>query len=229
MKIKKFNKDYSKIPIEICYIIKIKLLKFNKPVKKTNSILIINTCLIGEFVASLFAIESFIKDTNGRVDIIVSPLHQSMAERIVGIGNVYVAKSNYKRKSEYNESKNKRELGSYKKIIVLRSSKDVISLIKNIATERVETSLGYFVLYGLHLFKSLIFRKTPKQWKDFNFEMLNTKRKNLNFNDIFEFKENDFKKMNRLKEMETEERIILLHINSDWVMKNWKMGNWINF
>ena len=192
-----------------------------------RSILIMNTCLIGEFVASLFAIESFIKEKKAPVDIIVSPPQKSMAEKVRGIRNVYIAKSNYGRGFEGDSKENKLNLKKYKEIIVLRSSEEGYNLIKDIDTEKIKTSLKYFILYGLHLFKNLVLRKTPKQWKDLNFKMLNVKERDLNFEDIFKFEKKDFEKIDKLNEIKTKQKIILLHVASNWPMKNWKIKKWI--
>lgn len=225
---RKINFEYLNIIKEIPLFFKLERIKLKKPLKKTNRILIVNTCLIGEFVASLPAVRNFIKNnSNCPIDIIVSPSQKTLAEKIRGIRNVYVCESIYNRKSEKITDSKTIILGEYEKIIVLRISKDSYNLIKNIRTNLIKTSFNFYISYGLHLFKNLVFKKNPKQWWELNFEMLNEKMVNVDFDSIFQFDFNDYKKINELKELKGKKRIIFIHTGTNWPMKRWPNEKWI--
>ncbi|HHD92645.1 MAG TPA: glycosyltransferase [Candidatus Portnoybacteria bacterium] len=229
----RINKDYLRVVKEVFLFIKIELIKLFK-IKKfsknnsSNDILIVNPCLIGEAMASIPAIRSFIKK-QGSVDIIVSPAQKQIFKKIIGVRNVYTAKSNYQRKTKNNFIEdNQIILKKYDKIIILRINKNSYQIIKNIEAKEIQTPLKHFILYGIHLCKSALFEKIPKQWKNFNFELLNAKDKEeVDFDEIFKFDKQDIKKINELKELKVNQRIILLHLLSHWPMKNWKTKNWI--
>ena len=227
MKTKKVNIDYLKLFVEVYFLIKINFLKFKKNKNGSKAILIVNPCLIGEFAASLFAIKSFVEDAKAPVDIVVSANQKSIAEKIIGIRNVYTVNSHREWKSGNNPEEKETNFDKYKKVIVLRANKEAYNIVKRINTQEIKTSLKYFIFYGLHLYKSLIIRKTPKQWREMNFEILNVKKRDWEFDDIFKFEEKDFEKITQLKEIKTEQKIILLHVSSGWQMKNWKIENWI--
>ena len=102
MKTKKINLDYFSLWKEVClfWLLVINKAKY-KTDQKSDKILIVVPCLIGEFGASLHAISDFIqKNKDKTIDIVVSPPLKSLAEKIIGIRKVFIAKSVFKRKLE---------------------------------------------------------------------------------------------------------------------------------
>lgn len=226
MKTKSINKEYLQIPKEIPLFLKLVLNKKQKPTRKIENILIVNTCLIGEFIASLHSIRDFIKKNKNKVDLIVAPEQKELAEKIIGIRNVYTAKSIYNRNFE-NYCEENCCFEEYDKVIALRMSKDSYRIAKNLKANETKTALFPFIKYSLHLSKNLLMRKIPKQWREFNFEVLGNKNKILNFEDIFNFNKKDYEKIKRFSEIRTKNKIIIIHTHSNWPMKNWDNEKWI--
>jgi ADP-heptose:LPS heptosyltransferase len=232
MQKKLFNFEYFRLIREIFLLSKLFFMApfITKKEGKTMEgpgILIINSCLIGEFVSSLPAIETFIHQHKDMpVDMIVSPSHEKLAKRIVGINNVFTARSNYGRKIENSEQKSTPK-DSYKKIIVLRLSQETYQIIKQINTPSIETAFPHLLKYSWHLFFSLIYRQTPKQWADLNFEILKLKKRTVNFNEIFEFDDDKTNQIIQSYLPNTTNKKIIIHTESNWPMKKWSNKKWI--
>jgi ADP-heptose:LPS heptosyltransferase len=224
MQSKKINYDYLKIAKEMPLLLRASLIR-KKSVKHSGRALIVNTCLIGDFVASLPAISSFIKNSGEKIDLVVSPTVRPLAERIRGVRKVFAAKSIYSRNLE-NFNENSPELGDYDYAIVLRTGSESYNIIKRVNAGEVKTSFIPVVKYTFHLLRNNGFGKTPKQWRELNFEILNQKEKNIKFEEIFDFTDKDYKKIDKIKEMKTKEKIIILHAGSEWIMKKWPNDKW---
>ena len=172
MKIKKINLDYLRMYKEIIFSLAL-IFSNKKSAEKSNRILIINPCLVGEFMVSLPALRDFIKrHPNKIVDLMVSPGLQSVAEKIIGVGKIFVAKSVHGRESDNTSITSISQFENYDQKIILRISHDAYKLAKIIPSNHTKINLWLFIKYGLHLLKNLLLRRPSKQWREMNFEML---------------------------------------------------------
>ncbi len=222
---KKINKNYLNLYKEIPLLFSVNLIKKNIPSKKTGKALIINPCVVGEFVASLPALVQFMKDSEFEFDLAVSPIVESLAKKIKGVRKVYTAKSVYSRKEE-NLIRENKKFKNYDFVFVMRISKNARNFLKKIKYQEVKTSLKPMVKYAFHLLNSNIRGEKPKQWREINFEMFNKKQINVGLEEIFDFSEEDYKKIKRLDGLKTRKKIILIHTGPVWIMKKWDNEKW---
>lgn len=229
MKKRKVNVDYLNLYQEIPLFCALILGNFfrKKRIQKTGNMLIVNTCLIGEFAVSVPAIRDYIeRNGNVVVDLMVSPPLSPLAERIRGVRNVYVARSLYGRHNEKVE-RVEREFVAYDEIFVMRISGDAFRLIRRISSGTIRTGLLEYSGYAINLWWSLLNRKAPKQWMELNFEMLGGKLRNLPFDEIFQFRESDYADISRLEALQTAQKKVIVHTGAGWVMKKWGTDKWI--
>ncbi len=231
MKERRINLDYLNLYQEIPLFCALALGSFfrRKPRKKTGRVLIVNTCLIGEFAASLPAIRDYLQRNEGlAVDLMVSPPLKTLAGRVRGIGDVFVAKSLYGRRIE--EGKHtEQHFAVYDRIFVMRISNDAYRLLRNISAGEIRTGLKEYSGYAIHLWGSVLFRRPPKQWTELNFEMLGGKLKDLSFDDIFQFAQSDYDAVKRLEALRTTQKKVIIHTGAGWVMKKWSTDTWVAF
>src|SRR5215472_1747938 len=91
-------------------------------VQSPQTVLIVNCCLIGDFVVSLPAITDFIREhSNAQIDLLISPSLVPLVRRLRCIHRVYSAQSVFRRGSELHGSDEKLA-SSYDQVIVLRLS-----------------------------------------------------------------------------------------------------------
>ena len=77
------NWGYLKSIKEPYLILKTLFLRRDKSLKKTNRVLIVNAALVGDFMTSLPALATFIKNNkNVKIDLMVSPPIKELAEKI---------------------------------------------------------------------------------------------------------------------------------------------------
>lgn len=191
-------------------------------------ILIVEPCLMGEFVASIPAIYDFAqRHNNKKIDLMVSLPLKILAERIKGINEIHVAQSVYNREVEQ-VSNIKQSFPDYEEVIILRTSGDVFKALKKIHAFKIQSGAYQFIKYALHLQLSLFLRKTPKQWSVLNFEMLSGVPRNILSEEIFEFNESEIKNIKRLIDYNAENQKILIHTGSSWKMMHWENKKWIN-
>ncbi|PIZ87010.1 MAG: hypothetical protein COX92_02070 [Candidatus Nealsonbacteria bacterium CG_4_10_14_0_2_um_filter_40_15] len=231
MRQNKINLDYLRFWKEIFLFLKIAFIKnfiSDKTANKSGSILIVNTCLIGDFMASVLAIRDFIERNNDKkIDIVVSPPLKPLVQKIIGVRNVFVAKSVYERKLETVAEENQSP-DIYEKIIVLRISPEAYRIIKHIIAAKIETGLWHFLKYGFHIGGKLIARRTPKQLREINFEMLGGKMRDIPFEEIFQFEKIDYAKVTQLSALDIKQKKIIIHTGlTSWSMKKWSDEKWI--
>jgi len=228
MKTKKINLSYFRIYKEIVFFLALKF-SDKKTDKKSNRTLIISPCLVGEARDFLLALHDYIeRHKDEAVDVVVSPALQPLAERVAGIEKVFVANSVHKEDSK-NAVQEAKLLPPehYNKKIILRMSRDSYFLAKNVLSNETETGLIHFIKYVGHLFKNIVLRRTPKQWREVNFEMLDGIPKNFKFEEIFHFREEDYEKLRQLDILNTPSKKIIIHTNCDWPMKKWDRDKWV--
>lgn len=229
MKGRKVNLDYLNLYQEIPLFCALAIGNFFriKTLRTTGRVLIVNTCLIGEFAASLPAIRDYIqRNENVVVDLMVSPPLKPLAERVRGVGNVYVVRSLYGRPNE-RVGNARHEFAAYDEVLVMRISKDAFRMIRTIPTARIRTDLREYIGYALHLWGRMISRKPPKQWRELNFEMLNGQARTIPFDDIFALTESDYAFVADLEAFRTTRKKIIIHTGAGWVMKKWSNDKWV--
>src|SRR5262249_42226976 len=100
----RFHLQYTPVVGELPALIRLQSFKpdtFESP----ETVLIVNCCLIGDFVVSLPAIHDFIQEhTSSQIDLLVSPTVAPLAGRVRGVRHVYIARSVFGRETELNEA-----------------------------------------------------------------------------------------------------------------------------
>ena len=231
MKERRINLDYLNLYQEIplfCALIAASLFRA-KPRAPTGRILIVNTCLIGEFAASLPAIRDYIERHEGAaVDLVVSPPLKPLAERVRGVHTVYTARSLYGRQDE-KAACAREKLPAYDTVFVMRISKDAFSLVRRVAAGWVRTGLREYAGYALHLWGSLLTRRPPKQWRELNFKMLGGTLRAVPFENIFDLTPSDWAALKRLTALDTPDKKVIIHTDASWPMKKWSLDRWVEF
>lgn len=227
MSIKKINKEYLKLGNEIPLFVRLFFMKKKKAAHGSGKILIVDTCLIGDFMASLPALNDFIKRNKGKtVDLVVSPPLRALAEKITGVRAVFVARSVYARERE-KHAHTEQQFDEYEKIIVLRISRDAYEIIKNVRADAIETGIVMFLKYGIHLFANIVMRRTPRQWREINAEMLGGKYSDVPFDALFAFTPEDYERVKKKSAINGDKKKIIVHTSSPWPMKCWDNDKWI--
>jgi len=203
------------------------ILKVGHKSKKVenNKTLLVVPCLIGEFAAAVPAIFDYIeRNKNKSVDLLVTPALLDLAGSIRGVNNVYVTKSVYGREFGY-VSHNEKVFGDYYEILVLRASQKAYLLIKNINAEKLTTALFFMIRQSLNLWKSLIFRTQPKNWRTVNFEILGGKESEIDFEKMINI--SDDKNTEVESVIDNQKKNIMIHTGVNWPMKHWPKENWL--
>jgi ADP-heptose:LPS heptosyltransferase len=233
MNSERINYGDLKIAKEIYPLIKIRLkrikkLLLNNEIKNEGRTLVVNTCIIGDFLSYLPALRTYTKKNNITFDILVSPTVKPLAEKIKGVNRVFVAKSSYNRDTEHNNQEQQSIPQEYDLIIVLRLSQEAYDLIKNIKYEEIITSDIVFLKYIFHLAKNSLLKKEVKQSREIIFETLGIKETNKNneLYDLFNFNSSDYNFIKIIPEMKGRDKKILIHTGSGWKVKLWKNENW---
>lgn len=225
----KINYEELNIAKEIPLLIKLRLKKlFNRRIKKKGNILIINTCIIGDFVSTLPALSLFIKKNKMNIDMIVSSPVKTLAEKIKGVNRVFTSKSAYNRSIEQNNQDGPIPY-EYEKVIIMRISPESYNQIKTIKCSKILIYDIQFFKFFFHLVKNILLKKPVKQWREINFEILNLKEplKKIRFEEIFDFNKDDYSEIKKIKELSGKEKKIIIHTGSGWKMKLWGNENWI--
>lgn len=228
----RFNAEYFKLWKEVFFLLFLNVTR--KPQSDGNGrILIVNPCLIGEFGASIPAIRDFIaRHPTTPVDLVVTGAARPLAERIVGVGRVYVTPSVYGRESAIVQE-NEIPTDGYEKIIALRMSPEAFALVKNVRAKALSTSFRFFVRYGLHLSFCLTLGKTPKQWRAVNFEMLGgldggATPPDMRFAEMFAPTVQDYRIRGRITSFAQGGKTVIVHTGTPWVMKRFPNERWID-
>ncbi len=201
---------------------------FKKNIKAGGGTLVINTCIIGDFLATLPALNTFIKKNGANVDLVVSPPLRSLAEALKGVDNVFTAKSVWDRPAERGGD-NLVPRGEYAHVQLLRISPDAYALLKRIKYYSLGAyAVPYFKYVG-HLFKSILFKTPVKQWREASYEFIGLKEPagRPGFEDIFRFTEKDLSGAAALPELAGGGKKILIHSGSGWHIKLWENAKWI--
>ncbi len=223
---KKFNSEYFSLWQELYleFLLEIKYRK--KSNLNNNKIIIVVPCLIGEFVASIPAIFSFIQNNPAKeVDLLVTTPTRILAERIGGVKHVYTGASVYKRENE--DFNSECDFGDYEKIIVLRISRSIYNSLRS-AKGEIKTIYFKKIDYTFHLIWSIILGKYPKTWKKLNLEFLsNGIEPTQDFKQMLNITQKDYEFLNTAEYFKGEEKKIIIHTFTPWPMKRWDKTNWL--
>src|SRR2546428_3897367 len=89
----RFNLKYAPVLREVPALIRLQTLK-PRTVSSPQTVLIVNCCLIGDFIVSLPAITDFIREhSSAQIDLLISPSVAPLARRLRGVRRVYAARS----------------------------------------------------------------------------------------------------------------------------------------
>ncbi|MEK6885360.1 MAG: glycosyltransferase family 9 protein [Nanoarchaeota archaeon] len=226
---KRIHFDYIKQVTEIPRLFFIELFKKNKEVN-AKKILIINTALIGDILVSFPAISQFIKNNkSAQIDLMVTSPIKPLAEKIRGVSKVYGTKSISNRGIETSSTLKERKnllKTHYDLVIVLRLSKEAYNLLKKLRFKSIKTTLKSYTKYVSYISKKNTIEPV-KQVKQFFFEALEEKPKNVDFEEIFNFTKKDYKNMPKMPVMAGKSKKIIIHTGSGWVLKHWDNQRWI--
>src|SRR5262249_24419561 len=118
---KRFHLQYTPVVGELPALIRLQSFK-PQTIASPETVLIINCCLIGDFVVSLPAISEFLwEHSRAQVDLLISPIVAPLGRRLRGVRGVYVARSVFGRETELGNSDLKLP-ASYDLVVVLRLS-----------------------------------------------------------------------------------------------------------
>lgn len=223
------NRDELKLGNEIPTLLKLRLKKlFKKERRRSGKILVIDTCIIGDFLASLPALRAYMESTGQRVDLLVSPPLKSLAQSIKGVDRVFTGRSVWARAIERVDEADVIH-GEYAHVQVLRISPDTYEMLKKIKYSSIAIyDIPYFK-YVAHLLKSVLLKKEPEQWRDASYAMIGMKKpaKGPKFEDIFEFTEKDYSAAAAaLPELQGSGKKVLIHTGSGWKIKLWDNRKW---
>jgi len=198
-----------------------------KPAVKSDSILIVNTCLVGEFAASAPAMHEIIRRSKGGpVDLLVSPPLKSLAQHMKGVRTVYTAQSVFKRESERGHD-SEIPLGQYGHAIVMRISPDAYRMLGSINIACIKTGLSHFVKYGIHMGWNLLRGKTPKSWREINFNMVGEPQRHIPFDEIFSFSSAEYECVETLPALQTVQKKIFIHTGPSLSTNHWNADEWV--
>src|SRR5215813_6416178 len=137
---KLFNLQYTPVVRELPALIRIQSFK-PKTASSPNAVLIINCCLIGDFVLSLPAICDFIREhSKAQIDLIVSPPVAPLAKRVRGIRRVYATRTVFGRETE-SRVRDEKLAPLYDLVVVLRLSEASRKLLATTSYRAIRTYL----------------------------------------------------------------------------------------
>lgn len=192
-----------------------------------GTVLIVNTCLIGEFAASAPALHEYIRaHADKKIDLLVSPPLKTLAEHMAGIRAVYTAKSVFARELE--RARDREQLPSaYEEALVLRISPDAYRLLGAINIKRMRTGFPYFITYGIHIAWNLLRGATPRSWREVNFAMVGAAPRAAPFDEIFSVSPEEYARVRTLPALATAQKKIIIHTGASWSMNHWNADKWI--
>jgi ADP-heptose:LPS heptosyltransferase len=184
-------------------------------------VLIVNCCLIGDFIVSLPAITDFIQEhSSAQIDLLISPSVTPLARRLRGVRRVYAARSVFGRDTESGDS-DQRLAPSYDQVVVLRLSEPSRRLLATTSYRAIRTYLLPFLRYGFHL--AVRPSMQVKQLSEFDFEVFGKfgrHEKHLCADEIFDF--TDVPAVDA-----PAGRTVLVHTGSDSRVHLWPLDKWL--
>ena len=216
----RFHFKYAPVLREIPALIQLQTFK-PRSVSSPKTILIVNCCLIGDFVLSLPAITEFIREHSGaETDLMVSPSVAPLARKLRGMRRIYAAQTVFRRDTELVGSDQVLN-GAYDLVIVLRLSGPARELLANTSYRSIRTYLFPILRYGLHL--AVHPSRQVKQIAEFNFEVFGKYGRGANridADEIFDF--TDVPEPHK-----AAGRTVLVHTGSGSRLYMWPTTKWV--
>jgi ADP-heptose:LPS heptosyltransferase len=217
----RFQLKYAPVLREIPALIRLQTSK-PRTVASIQTALIVNCCLIGDFVVSLPAITEFIREhSNAQIDLLISPSLAPLARKLRGVRHVYAAQSVFRRETEPSGS-DQRLASSYDLVVVLRFSEDARRLLATTSYRALRSYLLPFLKYGLHLAQQP--SSKVKQLSEFDFEVFGKFGKHegdLHADEIFDFSD--------VPAVDVPAgRVVLIHTGSDSRVHRWPSPKWVS-
>ena len=164
----RFQLQYAPVVGELPALIRLQSFKPHT-VSSPRTVLIVNCCLIGDFVLSLPAIQDFRRQHPlADIDFVVSPTVAPLARRLRGARRVYAARTIFRRETELGDS-DERLAPFYDLVIVLRLSGPARRLMATTSYGAIRTYLFPLLRYGFHLATRPVTH--IKQISELNFEV----------------------------------------------------------
>jgi len=164
----RFLLKYAPVVRELPALLRLQTLK-PRSVPSPQTALIVNCCLIGDFVVSLPSITDFIREhSTAQIDLLISPSVAPIARKLRGVRRVYAARSVFGRNTEWSDA-DKRLASSYDLVVVLRLSEQARRLLATTSYRAIRTYLIPLLKYGIHL--AIRPSAQVKQMSEYNFEV----------------------------------------------------------
>jgi ADP-heptose:LPS heptosyltransferase len=217
----RFHLKYIPVVRELPALLRLQTLK-PRTVASPQTVLIVNCCLIGDFIVSLPAITEYIREhSSAQIDILVSPGVVPLARKLRGVCRVYSAISVFRRDTEIGNA-TQRPGPSYDQLVVLRLSEPARRLLAKTSYRAISTYLVPFLRHGLHLAKQP--SAQVKQLSEFNFEVFGKfgrRVKHVCANEIFDF--TDVPAVDA-----PAGRTVLVHTGSGSRLHLWPIDKWVS-
>ncbi len=226
---KYINPEEFKVAGEIPLLLRLRFRRlFVKKPSGKGKVLIIDTCIIGDFIATLPALRLFIQRANSDVDIIVSPPLKLIAQSIKGVHTVYTANSIYRRSIE-TKSEPAILPREYEQVVVLRISPQAYEMLKHVRYSKIITYDIILLKYFAHLLWRISRKKGVRQWREVNFEIVGIEEpaKKMEFDDIFDVSAEEYAQARKLLDSAGNRKRVIIHTGSGWHVKLWENEKWI--
>src|SRR5262244_414803 len=146
----RFLPKYAGVFRELPALIRLQSLK-PRSVSSPQTVLIVNCCLIGDFIVSLPAITEFIREhSSAKIDILISPSVVPLAQKLRGVRQVYAASSAFARYTELGGSDQRLD-PSYDQVVVLRLSEPARRLLATTSYRAIRSYLLPLLRYSFQL------------------------------------------------------------------------------
>lgn len=216
----RFLPRYASVVREVPALVRLLTLK-PSTIESPRTVLIVNCCLIGDFVVSLPSITEFIGEhPDAQIDILTSPSIVPLARKLRGVRRTYAARSAFARETERSGADERLE-SSYDLVIVLRLSEPARRLLAGTSYRAMRSCLVPFLKYGFELATKP--SSQVRQLSEFDFEVFGKPErheKDLCADAIFDFSD--------APAVETPAgRVVIVHTGSGSRVHQWPMDNWV--
>jgi ADP-heptose:LPS heptosyltransferase len=216
----RFLLKYASVVCELPALLRIQTLK-PRSVPSPQTVLIVNCCLIGDFVVSLPAITDFIREhSTAQIDLLISPSVVPIARRLRGVRRVYAARSVFGRNTESTGS-DEGLASSYDLVVVLRLSEPARRLLAMTSYRAIRTYFIPLLKYAVHL--AIRPSAQVKQMSEYNFEAFGKdgrREQHLCADAVFDF--TDLPAVNA-----GPGRTVVVHTGSDSRVHLWPVDKWV--
>jgi ADP-heptose:LPS heptosyltransferase len=223
-----FNTEYFQQTFEETFLMRLSARRIRPTDISNGKILVIAPARVGEFVTMIPALVDFIKRNNDKkVDAVVASNVKGLAEKIRGIGKVFVGNPVAGTGNE--SAQNDFGQGAYEKVLILRASSDIFkNIAPRIEAREVMNAASLMSHYGMFdLWKSVIMRKRPTQWRDFCFTLLGGKPRKFSFDEMFDFSGQELSQASDLISKIGTGKKIIVHTGASWPMMRWNLDKWV--